>query len=89
MITIGPDLMIGANFEDIATKRKVETIAKQLHGLPFRPFGPVISQLFIILRAVNRARKAAGLEPVPRSAIRVWRQPVKTFEVSTDGNRSA
>ncbi len=76
----GSYLNIKAYFEDIATKRKAETIAKQLYGLPFRPFGPVVSQLFIILRAVNRARQVAGFEPVPKTAIRVWRQPVKTFE---------
>lgn len=75
----GTYLNLKAYFEDIATKRKAETIAKQLYGLPFRPFGPVVSQLFIILRAVNRARQVAGFEPVPKSAIRVWRQPVKTF----------
>lgn len=75
----GTYLNLKAYFEDIATKRKVETISKQLFGLPFRPFGPVVSQLFIILRAVNRARQAAGFEPVPKTAIRVWRQPVKTF----------
>ena len=57
----GTYLNLKAYFEDIATKRKAETIAKQLYGLPFRPFGPVISQLFIILRAVNRARQVAGL----------------------------
>lgn len=76
----GTYLNLKAYFEDIATKRKAETIAKQLYGLPFRPFGPVVSQLFIILRAVNRARQVAGFEPVPKTAIRVWRQPVKTFD---------
>jgi hypothetical protein len=81
----GTFLNLKAYFEDIATKRKAETIAKQLHGLPFRPFGPVVSQLFIILRAVNRARQVAGFEPVPKTAIRVWRQPVKTFEPKAKG----
>jgi hypothetical protein len=75
----GTYLNLKAYFEDIATKRRAETIASQLYGLPFRPFGPVIGQLFAILRAVNRARGAAGLEPVPKTAIRVWRRPVKTF----------
>ena len=83
----GTYLNLKAYFEDIATKRSAETIAKQLHGLPFRPFGPVISQLFMVLRAVNRARQVAGLEPVPKSAIRVWRRPVKTFELEGDDAR--
>jgi len=81
----GTFLNLKAYFEDIAAKRSVEAISRQLYGLPFRPFGPVVSQLFVILRAVNRARRAAGFEPVPKSAIRVWREPVKTFEVSEHG----
>lgn len=75
----GTYLNLKAYFEEFATKRSCETIAKQLRGLPFRPYGPVVSQLFIILRAVNRARQAAGFEKVPNSAIRLWREPVKTF----------
>lgn len=76
----GSYLNIKAYFEDIATKRSAEVLAKQLRSLPFSPYAPVRSQLFAILRAVNRARQAAGFESVPNTAIRVRREPVKTFE---------
>ena len=76
----GSYLNIKAYFEDIATKRSAEVLAKQLRSLPFSPYAPVRSQLFAILRAVNRARQVAGFESVPNTAIRVRREPVKTFE---------
>lgn len=76
----GTYLNLKAYFEDIAAKRSVETLSKQLRGLPFSPYAPVRSQFFAILRSVNRARQVAGFEPVPRAAIRVRRAPVKTFE---------
>jgi hypothetical protein len=76
----GTYLNLKAYFEEIAAKRSVETLSKQLRGLPFSPFAPVRSQYFAILRAVNRARQVAGFEAVPRAAIRVRRAPVKTFE---------
>ena len=75
----GTYLNLKAYFEEIAAKRSVETLSKQLRGLPFSPYAPVRSQFFAILRSVNRARQVAGFEPVPRSAVRVWRAPVKTF----------
>ena len=77
----GTELNLKAYFEDIATKRPADVLRRQLLGLPFSPYAPVRSQLFAILRAVNRARQVAGQEPVPNTAIRVRRVPVKTFKV--------
>lgn len=75
----GTYLNLKAYFEEIAAKRPADVLARQLRGLPFSPYAPVRSQLFAILRAVNRARQVAGFEPVPNTAIRVRRVPVKTF----------
>ena len=79
----GSYLNIKAYFEDVATKRPADVLRRQLFNLPFSPYAPVRSQLFAILRAVNRARQLAGQEPVPNTAIRVRRVPVKTFEPQT------
>lgn len=79
----GSYLNIKAYFEDIATKRSADVLRRQLFSLPFSPYAPVRSQLFAILRAVNRARQVAGFESVPNTAIRVRREPVKTFEEAT------
>jgi hypothetical protein len=55
-------------------------MAHEFSKLPFEPYAPVRQQLLIILRAVNRARKAAGLEPVPWTCIRLKRRIYRPFE---------
>ena len=48
--------------------------------LPSEPYAPVQNQLRGLLRAVNRSRTLAGLEPVTREALRLRRSPVRPFE---------
>lgn len=79
-INEGTYLNLKAYFEDIATKRKAETIATQVFNLPFRPYGAIVKQVRAILKRVNEIRQSAGFEPVPKTAVRLWRKPVKTFE---------
>ena len=68
-------------FKHIAIHRQVEELCLELRAIPFEPFAPVRDQFRIILRAVNRARKTAGLELVPWNAIRLYRKPVYVFSV--------
>lgn len=68
-----------AYFEDIAVHRSVDILCSELQGLRLEPYAPVRNQLFMILRAINRRRKAAGFEPVPSSVL-LWRRlSVRTF----------
>lgn len=76
----GTYLNLKAYFEEVAVKRSADTLARQIRGLPFAPYGPVRSQCFALLRAVNRARRAAGYQQVPRTAVRVHRASVRPFE---------
>lgn len=69
-----------AYFVDRATRRPVEVLSGELRRLPLEPYAPVRRQLLNILRALNRARHTAGLEPVPVSALRLSRKGVKPFE---------
>ena len=66
-------------FLEVATHRNVGLLVEELAGLPFEPYAPVRRQLFIILRAVNRARRAAGFQPVPWTALRLRRRIVRPF----------
>ncbi len=66
-------------FERTAVNRPVEDLGRELSGMPFEPYAPVRDQLRIILRAVNRRRKAAGLELVPRTALRMRRKSRRVF----------
>lgn len=69
-----------AHFERLAVKESVEDLAADLHGLPFEPYAPVRDQLRRILRAVNRRRRLAAFELVPREALRLRRAPVRPFK---------
>jgi hypothetical protein len=66
-------------FEEHATKRSAEGLAKAFYDLPFEPYYLVRRQEFNILRAVNRHRKAAGLPLLPKECIWLKRRPLKPF----------
>jgi len=66
-------------FEEHATRRGAEALAKAFYELPFEPYYLVRQQEFHLLRAVNRRRKAAGLPLVPKECIWLKRRPVKPF----------
>lgn len=69
-----------AYFLDIAVHRTAESLARELHSLPFEPYAPVRQQLLNLLRYINRCRQTASLEPVSIAAIRLHRRIVRPFE---------
>jgi len=69
-----------ARFEAAAPHLSIEELCSALRSLRFEPYAPVRAQFCCLLRAVNRRRKLAGLEPVPRSVLRLRRRPVRVFE---------
>jgi hypothetical protein len=66
-------------FAALAVHRSAEDLGREFQTLPFQPYAPVRDQLRILLRAVNRRRAVAGLEPVPREALRWRRRAVQPF----------
>ena len=78
-----------AYFLSLSIRRPVEALAKELGDIRFAPFARVRRQTLNILRAVNRARATAGLEPVPAGALRFRRKPVKVFTACFPTTRSA
>lgn len=54
-------------------------VALEFRLLRYEPYAPVVRQLCCILRAVNRARKAAGLERIPYDVIRTRRRVLRPF----------
>ena len=81
-------------FVDRALKLTPGELLGAFQALPFESYSGVVAQLFNILRAVNRRRKAAGLKPLPwEPCIRVKRRKVKVFaeppqEVVASASRS-
>lgn len=67
---------------ELAVSRKVETLERMMAGLPFEPYAPVRRQLLNLVRVVNKARKAAGFEPLAYSCVRMKRRIVRPFETN-------
>lgn len=74
--------MMKALFLDQALRRNKGELEAALEQLPFEPYAPIRSQMFGILRAVNRERKVAGLEPADWECLRLRRRVVRPFESS-------
>jgi hypothetical protein len=66
-------------FEEEATRRSAQSLARAFYELPFEPYYLVRRQEFNILRSVNRRRKAAGLPLLPKECIWLKRRPVRPF----------
>ncbi|MCB1127067.1 MAG: hypothetical protein KDM81_11255 [Verrucomicrobiae bacterium] len=70
-------------FERLALRQDAEALAGALRTVPFEPYAPVQDQIRCILRAVNRSRKAAGLELVPWQGVIRERRVVRPFAATT------
>lgn len=70
---------VKAYFEDIATKRTVEQLGAELNSMGWIPYAPIRRQLFMLLRAVNAKRRAAGLGTVSHLWLNLERRIVAPF----------
>jgi len=77
-----------AYFLELAPHRSAERLGSELARLPFEPYAPIRGQLLAVLRAVNRERKRAGFEPVPKSCFRFVRRVCRPFEPSVPMEKS-
>ena len=70
-----------AHFVEMSTKRSLAWLIDEFYHIPFEPYGPVLRQLHAIKRAVNRARRIAGISGrVPDEAIPARRRRVCVFD---------
>jgi len=69
-----------AYYLEEATRRSLAWYVREFWRWPFEPWAPVRRQTFQILSQVNRARKAAGLELIPSSCVRLKRRIYRPFE---------
>jgi hypothetical protein len=72
-------LELKAWFTEVAIHRRKESLEAELRKLPFEPYAPVRSQLFVILREMNSRRYAGQQEVIPSSSIRIRRKVVRPF----------
>ncbi len=73
-------LALKAYFLERAKYASVAELCEDFWNVPFEPYKPVWRQLASILRAVNRARKAAGKRELPYTVLRQRRRIVTVFE---------
>jgi len=71
--------LLKRRFVEMATKTSLNFLIARLAGLGFAPYAPVRDQYRLLLRKVNRARRLAGLDPVPPEVLPRARRVVKPF----------
>ena len=69
-----------AYFVDLAVRRSVVDVERELAQIHFEPYAPVRRQLLCIFRAVNVARRKAGFTPVTKKVFRFQRRAYRPFE---------
>jgi hypothetical protein len=74
-----------AYFEQLALRRSVDELSRELYCLPFEPYAPIRRQLLNLLRLINKRRGHAGLAEVPTTALRYHRRIVRPFEAVEEG----
>lgn len=80
-VRIDPDeyKRLKAYFLELACRRSVDALAAEFGRIALQPYAPVRVQFLNIWRAVNRARRTAGLEAVPIEAVPWRRRIVRPF----------
>ena len=68
-----------AYFLEASTRRSADELVEEMRALGLCAYAPVRTQLLSVLRAVNRARKEAGLELLDPSALNLRRRPIAVF----------
>jgi len=66
-------------FLHLAPHRSAKNLALAFYGIPFEAYAPVRRQVLGIFRAVNRARKQAGYELLPKGVLPLRRRVVRPF----------
>jgi hypothetical protein len=81
--------VLKAAFLEYALRRSPERLEGMVSTLPFEPYAPVRRQLLSLVRAMNKARKAAGLKPLSYSCVRLKRDFARTFARVDDPARDS
>ena len=78
-----------AHFLELACRRSADALAHEFARIRFQPYAPIRVQLLNIWRAVNRTRRAAGLEIAPVEAVPWKRRIVQPFGSASSGSSGA
>lgn len=76
-----------AYFLSLAVHRSADFLAGEFTAVSYEPYAAVRGQLLCIWRAVNRARKLAGFELVPKACVPAERRIYRPFGSLAEGQR--
>lgn len=68
-----------AKLTSLATHRVANKLAFEFYRIPYEPYAPVRRQVLLIWREVNKARKKAGFDLLPKEVLPLRRRVVKPF----------
>lgn len=71
-----------AHFLELACRRPADLLAVEFARVPMQPYAPIRVQLLNIWRAVNRARRTAGLKTVTIEVVPWRRRIVRPFAIT-------
>lgn len=77
-----------AHLIEIGVRSRTQAVEREFAESPYLPFAPVRRQLLEAWRAVNRARRTAGLAPVSIRTVVLRRRIVRVFGIDTLGHPS-
>lgn len=72
--------LLKCQFLRMALNSNFELLVSRFTGLRFTPYAPVQQQYRCLLRLVNRVRRAAGLELLPKQILPIRRRQVRPFD---------
>jgi len=72
-------LELEAHLSKLARRQQPNAVVNAIYHLPLEPYAPIRRQLLMLLRGVNRQRKALGYPPIPLKALPLQRRVVRPY----------
>jgi len=70
-----------AELLELATRCSRKELEAAFWNMPWEPYAPIRSQILTLFRQVNAKREIAGLGPLQRSCLRLYRKQCRPFEI--------
>ena len=72
-----------AELLELAARCSRKELEAAFWNMPWEPYAPIRTQILTLLRQVNKKRETAGLEPLQRSCLRLYRKQCRPFELAS------
>jgi hypothetical protein len=72
-------LELNAYLNELAKRRKPDSVVQAIYNLPLEPYAPIRRQLLKLLRSLNRERETLGYPLIPLEVLPLRRRVVRPF----------